>query len=168
MKRTAIILGLLCLILCGCKDREIPPHTVKSYSDASALLLWLSTIAIAGFGACVAAAVFLPVKKLALAGCAGFASMLGLALTTKAALPYLPWVALALGIIGVALGIFYFRRWVTATKMAVAYGIGAAKAETDQQISDLKIAHAAVQTDLGVKPLIDSVLASLKGTSNAS
>lgn len=165
-----IVVACLTILLTGCggiprvgtSGLKPPAGGGSPSSDANALLLWLSAVSILGFGGCVAAAVFLPVKKLALAGCAGFASTLVLALTTKAALPYLPWVALALGLIGLVLGLWRFRQWVNATKAAVAFGCDMAKASTDQETDALKYNHATAQEKLGVRGVIDQVIGQIK------
>jgi hypothetical protein len=153
------------LMLSACGDQRLGNGSGAGHapngSDANAMLLWLSVVAIAGFGACVAAAVFLPVKRLAVAVAVGCVAMLALALTTKAALPYLPWVSLALGVIGLAAGIWYFRAYVLSMQAAVAFGCAMEKAETDQDVAALKLVHAAQQTKNGTKRFIESALASI-------
>lgn len=135
-------------------------------ADTSALLLWLVSIAVLGLGACTAASIFLPVKRLALAGAGGFGTILVLALTIKAALPFLPWVALAFAILGVAAGIVLFRRYVLGLHAAVAFGNDACNVVTKDELSRIKDAHAVRQLDLGVKTVIDTALSSIrtKGT----
>lgn len=157
-----IIMILAAVMLASCGGaRVVPTHGKQlpnAAQDANALLLWLSAIAISGFGACVAAAVFLPVKRMAIAGATGFAAMLALALTTKAALPYLPWVALALGLIGLGAGIWYFRKYALGMSDAVAFGCAMEKAETDQDVSRIKADHSADQIRNGTKSVIDAAL----------
>ncbi len=138
----------------GERKPPIPDVHPPAYNDANALLLWLSLVSILGFGACVAAGIFLPTKKLAVAGAAGFASMLALALTTKAALPYLSWVALALGIIAAVCGIWYFRKYVMAMRSAVAFGNDMTQAETFADAEAVKHTHQIVQQVRGVHDLI--------------
>ncbi len=160
------ILALVILALTGCGGLHTGPvpisgHGGGSDGDTSALLLWISTGAIIGLGVCVAAAVLLPVKLLATSGAAGFGAVLVLALMLKASLPYLPWVALALGLIGLALGIWRFRQYVSGLNCAVKFGAAAANAETDTEIEALKNSHAAAQMRLGVKSIIDKAIAKI-------
>ncbi len=159
----AVLAWVLCIYFCGCNGtRTSPPKPGHDTGDGSALLLWMAAVSIAGFGICVAAAIFLPIKKLAIAGAAGFLSTMALALTVKAALPYLPWVALALGLIGIATGIWYFRKYSLGLKAAVQYGCDVAKCETDAQVTDIRRKHEIKQLGMGVKTIIEKVVDQVK------
>jgi glucan phosphoethanolaminetransferase (alkaline phosphatase superfamily) len=153
-------LAVMSLVGCGAvrPATTVAHHFFQTDSGESSLLLWLVSISILGIGGCIAAAIFLPVKQLAVSGIAGFASVLGLALVVKAALPFLPYVALAFAVLAVAAGIMLFRRYVMGLHAAVLFGTSMSKAETDAQAELLKIQHAAFQEQIGVKGIIDTAL----------
>lgn len=159
-----IIGGILALLATGCGHRAPPaprianPFSSAGNADTNALLVWMIMVSIAGIGACVAAAIFLPVKQLAVAGASGFATVLVLALTLKAALPFLPWVALGLFLIAGALVIVRFRKYVLGTDAAVRFGVDMTKADTQAEAELVKIKHATSQEKLGVRSLIDGIL----------
>ncbi len=156
--------ALLSLMLVGCGGTRKPPIVPFGMSsDVNVVLVWLVFMSILGIGACIAAAIFLPIKKLAVAGIAGFASILGIALFVKAALPYLPWIVLGLIAVAIALAVVYFRRYVLATHAAVDFGYLMTRAETDEQAALLKVTQASVQDRLGVKSIIDASLKKIKG-----
>lgn len=160
-----ILVVILVFILVGCGEARAVASAAKKPpggADVNAMLVWLTTISIMGIGACIAAAVFLPVKKLAVAIGAGFASVLAMALTVKAALPFLPWVALGVIVLGFAVGVVLFRRYVLGLNAAVGYGCAVANAVTDEDVASVKEKHAAIQEAFGVKRIIDNVLAKYK------
>lgn len=124
----------------------------------NAALVWIIALSIFGIGACVAAAIFLPVKQLATAIAAGFTATLILALTVKAILPYLSFIALGLGAIAVAIAVVYFRRYVLATHAAIAFGKEVSDPTSGLTLEQIKIEHAAKQKTAGVKTIIDGIL----------
>jgi hypothetical protein len=126
--------------------------------DAYSFLLWVAGISILGLGGCVVASILLPLKKIWAALAAGFGATLAISLTTRAALPYLPWVALGVGLVAVGVAIWYFRKYVLATHAAVLFGTSMTSAETDAQAAALKAQHAAFQQQIGVKGIIDAML----------
>ncbi len=119
---------------------------------------WLVTLSILGIGASVAAAIFLPIKAIASACIGGFVTILALALFVSALTPYLPWIALGLTLMAIAAGIWYFRKYVLTAHAAVAFGKAAADVSLPMSIAQIKVQHAAQQTKLGVKSIIDDML----------
>lgn len=155
------------LTLTSCFGRRVPPPSVlhlggSTDHDTSALLLWIATLSILGIGAAIAAAIFLPIKKLATAIGAGFAATLVLSITLKAALPYMPWVALFVGLCAVGCALWYFRQWVRATHAAVQFGCDMTVAESQEACEIVKLTNSTAQDKLGVKSIIDSVLTKVR------
>ncbi len=157
-------IALMALFMAGCGGvRPSPPVSIfDAPGDVNVMLVWLSAISIVGIGGCIAAAVFLPIKRLAVAGIAGFAVVLGLALGVKAILPFLPWVMLALLVLGVAAVVWYFRKYSIGMESAVRFGLDMTNTTTNEGAEVVKDNHAIDQTRLGVKSLIDQTLKSLK------
>ncbi len=162
-----ILFAILMLTMVGCGGGIRPPAPPAGKQDQSidSILVWLSAVAVLGIGASIAAAVFLPIKKLSIAGVAGFGSILGCALLVKAALPFLPWIALGLVLLLVGAAIYYFSRYVLATHEAVRFGHDVAAAVTDEDVEATKQMHARIQDDSGVRGIITSALKSVKGKS---
>lgn len=158
------LLPLLGLALAGCQRRgqpNAPAVPPPGGSDLTALLIWVIAAAIVGIGLSIAALVWLPTKKLALSSAAGFAGMLGVALTVKVAQPYMGWVVLA-GFVICAIGAIYlFRKWVLTGKSAIAFGCDVAEADPER-IELVKARHMAKQQELGIHGLIESELKKLK------
>jgi len=170
----AVVLALLCLCLflnTGCSSRVTTPPVAKppvAGSDLSSVLLWAAALSILGIGASVAALVWLPTKKLAIAGIAGFGTMLGVALTVKALQPYLLWIGLVV-IAAFAVAVFLvIRKQGLASSMAVLFGLDMTKAETDAQAEQVKATHAALQEALGVRGLIDRLLQRAKQSGSSA
>jgi hypothetical protein len=162
VRRAATVASLL--LLSGCTVRGpagavLPP---VGGSDLASALIWSVVASIAGFGLCVAAAVWLPVKRTAIAGAAGFLATLFLALSVKVIQPYLGWIVLGLFISGLGAALYAIRRYHLFAHMAVAFGSDMANAETEVDAERVKDSHAAMQRIAGVKPLIDKALAVVK------
>ena len=111
----AAMIALALLVLPGCVVRG-PAHTtpaaaIPGGSALSALLLWTVGAAMVGVAASVAALVWLPTKKLALSGVAGFGALLGCALTVKVIQPYLGWIVLGMFATGAAAAVVLLRKY---------------------------------------------------------
>ncbi len=133
-----------------------------NYADTNTLLIWLSSMSIIGLGGCAVAAILLPIKKLWGALAVGFACVLSVSLTVKAALPYMQWVALGVGLVSVAAAIWYFRKYVIATRAAVCFGEAMTDANSEAEAMIVKSKHAVEQAKLGVKTLIDNTITKIK------
>ncbi len=160
----AVIVAVMSLSGCG-EARNVIDHAKRSSHGSGSIggtINWLVTISILGIGACVAAAIFLPVKGLACAGAGGFATVLGLALIIPAIQPFLPWVALGIIVLAFAAGIWYFRKYVLATHCAVDFGTDMSRANTEAEAEVVKAMHATKQLQMGVKNLIDQTIAKVK------
>ncbi len=131
--------------------------------DANQALLWIVVVSVFGIGACVTAAIFLPIKSLATAVGAGFITTLILAITVKAILPFLPWVALGVGLLAVVGVIWYFRKQTLATGAAVLFGHDMTQANSEVEAQEVKDRYALAQATIGVKTIIDDALNAVKG-----
>lgn len=167
----AVIVGsLLLMMLCGCSGARAVasgapiPKPPPGGADLNYVLLCTVALSILGIGASVLALVWLPTKRMALAGVAGFGSMLAIALTVKVLQPYLLWVALA-GLAAAAVGaILAMRKLGTANTLAVMFGRDMSRAITDEDAEQVKATHAALQDAAGVRAIIDRILAKTKAT----
>lgn len=154
-----ILAVIFTLAVAGCGDVNVPRSAI---GNADVMLVWMMALSITGIGLSVAAAIFLPVKHLAVAGMAGFGTILGLTLTVKAALPFLPWVALLMILAGAILGIIWLRRYVMATHAAVQFGLDMTAANTDVEAEAVKNKHAINQIKGRVDGIIDQTLKAAK------
>ena len=165
---TLLVLALLAALFAGCAKRApAGPGAAVPASPGSTLdaaMIWAVLVSMLGIAVSVAALVWLPVKRMALAGVAGFGAMLALALTVQVLRPYLMWIALA-GVATAAVAAFLAIRNLGATAtLAVLFGNDMAKAETDADAEQVKATHAAMQEAAGVKGAIDRVLQRAKAT----
>ncbi len=146
--------------LSGCGEHRaarLPGGGGAPGHDANQALLWIVVVSVFGIGACVTAAIFLPIKSLATAVGAGFITTLILAITVKAILPFLPWVALGVGLLAVVGVIWYFRKQTLATGAAVLFGHDMTQANSEVEAQEVKDRHALAQATIGVKTIIDDV-----------
>ncbi len=164
----ALLLALLATVVflnsCGFGLRKAPTlPKPNDHANIGSALVWMVTVSVFGIGASIAAAVFLPMKRMAVAAIAGFGSILGCALLVSAAMPFLPWVALGLILILVIAGILLLRNYVIATHCAVTYGHMIENAETDADVAMVKTVNATQQQAHGVKKIIEGALNKVKG-----
>ncbi len=169
----AILVGALLLLLTGCTLRG--PTAVASAAavklahatpppggdDLRWLLLALIGVGVLGFGLSLAAAVWLPFKKAALAGCAGFSAVLVLALVVKTIQPYLGAI-----VCGGALALLIAAVWAAwklhlGGRLAALYAndmasapddAAAAKVTADHAVAWAKAGMTAVMKHYGVRP----------------
>ncbi len=85
-----------------------------------------------------------------------------MALTVKAALPILPWIALAIGVMAVIALVILFRKYVLGLHAAVGFGCDMSKAQTDDDAQLVKHTHAIDQANKGIKGIIDQALSEFK------
>lgn len=101
-KLALFALALPVLSLNGCVRRaaakagDLVPPVPTTHGSLDAMLLWCIGLGIIMFAAGVAALVLLPAKTLGTAVSAGGAALVATALLVRAALPFLPWIALAM------------------------------------------------------------------------
>ena len=116
-----LLLACMLPLMSGCRYRAgyVSPPTVGS-AALDTTVGWTVAIGILGLGASVAALIWLPVlKRTALACAAGFAAVIGAALTVQAVQPYLPWVGLGLILAAATVGILELRKHVVCPTKGV-------------------------------------------------
>lgn len=161
--RKETIVAVFLMMLVSCKTRaEKAAELVKHdhHVQTATIFTWLAVAAVIGIGGCVTAAIFLPLKKVWVSLAGGFAAVLAMSLVIEAAIPYMAYVALAIGLIAVAVAIWYFRKYVIATKSAVQFGCELIANPTQFEL--LKDTHADLQEKMGVKKIIDKTIATVR------
>lgn len=165
MRRLSIISAFTVLLFSGCNARSLafwihdtppPPPGGQELTDT---LVWAMGVSFIGVAASVAALVWLPTKKIALAALAGFLAMFILAVGTKVIQPYLGYVVLG-GMLLLAGGAaIVIRKYVIANRLMGSYGNAAVATPVDPvAIAKLKADHAATQAAAGVRGIIDHAL----------
>lgn len=156
------------LFLAGCTVRgaaAIPTtHTSPppGGDDLRWLLLAAVGVGILGMGLSVAAAVWLPVKRMACAACAGFATILAVSLAVKAAQPYLLWVVGIGAVLLIGLAVYAICRLHLLARAAVAFGVDMTANASAQSAQAVKDKHAMLQASQGIKEAMDYTLAVVK------
>jgi hypothetical protein len=186
----AIIVAIILVVIYGCGDVRIPdppappppPHAPELVGPPAPaphadpllpLLAWLSWISVAGMAACVGAGIFLAVfRSLAVTGFCAFAATLVFSRTLGHALPWLPWIGLAVAVLGIAY--FLVRRYRSLALAAVDHGemaddfiLGLGRSILDRttlkQIQDewqaAKAGSGEMQAKRGIKKHIDALIA---------
>jgi hypothetical protein len=164
-----LIIGLLLalaviLSLCsGCTvGGRLPAVKPQAPDDFNAVLVWAFAASLAGFGVSVAALVWLPTKKLAIAGMAGFAGIIALALSVKVVQPYMGYIVLGMLLVGAIAAFVVIRKLALLNDLSVLFGYDMTKATTNAEAEAVKATHSAVQKLVGVKPLVVKSLAKVK------
>lgn len=114
-----IFAGLL--LLPGCGDFRHAPmttyvHPMPAPDPLTGYLVYGVLAGILGVGVGVAMFVWLPFKRTAVAIAAGSGSVIAACLTLRSVLPYVGWIVLAGGIVGVAVLLWHNRRLLVAAR----------------------------------------------------
>ncbi len=172
MIRLVILLtcGAALCVTAGCFTPRVPGAGLPTLpvpaggADLNALLLYAVGVSFLGIAASVAALVWLPTKKLALAGLAGFGAMLACALGVKVAQPYLGYVVLGSFVLLLAGAVYVIRKYHMTALAAVGFGRDMSNAITDEDARAVKRLHAATQEDAGVRKVMDKLIAKVDET----
>ncbi len=146
--RTALCLAVVMIalaLLSGCTVRgpaHVHPGPLPGGSDLSALLLWTVGASMLGIAISFGALVWLPTKKLALAGIATFGSLLACALTVKVIQPYLGWIVLGLFAAGAVAAMALIRKYHL-------FGRDMSLAETDAEAAKVAAAYPMIAKAVG-------------------
>lgn len=148
---------VLPLLFVGCVKRGAAPRPPGGH-ELTDLLVWAIGVSFIGVAASVAALVWLPTKKIALAALAGFLAMFVLAVGTKVVQPYLGYVVLGGMLLLAAGAAIILRKLYLANLHSVAFGTAALAATDPISIKRLKDDHIAAQKAAGVHGIIERAL----------